>query len=798
MFTRVGGTALALVAALTLALSIAGGFGPLPGWWSGHPSVKGTLIKAKDVDVGLIGSRGCNTGGDKKCQDVKVTGAVKATGLAAAGTTGLLAVASALLALAIAQQRERRKGLAKLAVIAVLVAGVAAIALIVQGPGVVAEVGYVSVPLGAGSYLFAIGMMSAIVASVLGLRPAAPPRAYAPAQQRGTGPAHAMPGYPAQPHTGQQQVDVLALLQEDSLRPAALGPEPRMGRPTPPPPYPGPPVTGAQAPYGMQPPASASQPLFQGAPQLRPLYEAAPNVGGTSGFVPSHQAPRHMRPPTPIPREQISARTGLPTPLPFAAPPGGAEGDAIPDEVPHPMDPAMGPADPQLGYAPTATMTAAVPPPEPPQRRVSTSMGAGAPPSPGASGQMPAMPPPTPSGPPATIPPPLPPGALQGDAPRASKTLPPPIRGKSASVQPFSLPPLPGSGPPPPRPSGLAPIPPPPVPGAPVPPPPVPPFGARPQSASKPPPPLGEVGPMPGAAPFVPMVPFPSAESKARAAFDRAPTSAFTGDAETDTVNRQDVADPTGLQAAAPEGGESFESATAEAPHFGGRGGTEADGLAEAGTGEKANQTDMDLPLAQEPDHAAVEAAARAAAEEEAARAAEEEELRAAEEAVRVAAEEAERAAAEAKPKDRLARGLRAFGIKPTERDETGMFKLKTGKDEERPPTSPLIPPPAPSPSPARTSQPMPAATAVRTSQPMPAAPAAPAVAAPAAAALEPSASGSMPKLPVSTAPASLPPPSEKQSMASGPSPACPQCEAPMAWVEEHLRFYCKSCKMYF
>jgi len=53
-------------------------------------------------------------------------------------------------------------------------------------------------------------------------------------------------------------------------------------------------------------------------------------------------------------------------------------------------------------------------------------------------------------------------------------------------------------------------------------------------------------------------------------------------------------------------------------------------------------------------------------------------------------------------------------------------------------------------------------------------------------------------KLPISTAPESLPPPTEKQAAASGPSPACPQCEAPMAWVEAHLRFYCKSCKMYF
>jgi hypothetical protein len=59
-------------------------------------------------------------------------------------------------------------------------------------------------------------------------------------------------------------------------------------------------------------------------------------------------------------------------------------------------------------------------------------------------------------------------------------------------------------------------------------------------------------------------------------------------------------------------------------------------------------------------------------------------------------------------------------------------------------------------------------------------------------------ASGAQPKLPITTADASLPPPSEKQAATSGPSPACPQCEAPMAWVEAHLRFYCKSCKMYF
>lgn len=53
-------------------------------------------------------------------------------------------------------------------------------------------------------------------------------------------------------------------------------------------------------------------------------------------------------------------------------------------------------------------------------------------------------------------------------------------------------------------------------------------------------------------------------------------------------------------------------------------------------------------------------------------------------------------------------------------------------------------------------------------------------------------------QVPISTAPSSLPPPKATQTTSSGPTPACPQCEAPMAWVEEHLRFYCKSCRMYF
>jgi hypothetical protein len=52
--------------------------------------------------------------------------------------------------------------------------------------------------------------------------------------------------------------------------------------------------------------------------------------------------------------------------------------------------------------------------------------------------------------------------------------------------------------------------------------------------------------------------------------------------------------------------------------------------------------------------------------------------------------------------------------------------------------------------------------------------------------------------VPITTAPTTLPPPKQLDAVPSGPTPACPQCEAPMAWVDEHLRFYCRRCRMYF
>jgi hypothetical protein len=829
MFTRVGGATLALVAAVALALSVAGAMGPVPGWWSGHPNVQGTLIKAKEVDIGLVRSRGCNTGGDRTCQPVDLTGTVATTGYVAGAVTALLTGASVLLAFAIALQRERRRSLAKLAVFAVVVAGIVAIALIVQGPGIEARTPdhrllSVSVPLGLGTYLFAAGMLSAIVASVLALRPTAAPRRVAPRvslRQVGVGPAAAAP---------QPGVDVLALLQDDTLRPSSLRPEPRMGRQSPMPPGSGGALPGPSGPLGA-PQLGGAQPLFQAAPQLRPLYEAAPNLGGTGGFVPSQQALRRMRPPTPIPREQISALAGIPTPPPFdalpeasgygydhgaaTAEPESAAGDPMDDDdafaPPPPPAPRRHPPSWPPGV-PSAPMAAASPlasPLDPASRRVSTALGAPAAPMPPTSAFTAGPPPPQPPAF-ASAPPPAPPAFSDAPPPpRSPKTLPPPLRNKSPSTAP---PPSISSAAPQPRPPAAAPVPRPlPNPGSSgvAAPRPAPNPGSAGVAAPRPAPNPGSAGvpaprplPNPGSAgvpaprplnnpgsagvprplnnpgsagvprplnnpgsagarataapgaPFVPTVPFPAPSAKARTPrvetdpIERASTEAFseeTQDRQEDSTMAllRGVGDATGRVEAPPDFGAST-----------------SDELADTHSVAKANPTDLDLPLVKPPPGAAAAAAADDTVDVPLADTAD------VAPAVGAAAAPAKAAAASA-----------AAPAKAAAASATAPAKASSAA------------------APASAS----AKAAAATTAPVPTLAAPSAAPATSAAAPEPSpSSSSSTKLPISTAPSSLPPPSEKQSATSGPSPACPQCEAPMAWVEEHLRFYCKSCKMYF
>jgi hypothetical protein len=550
-----------------------------------------------------------------------------------------------------------------------------------------------------------------------------------------------------------------------------------MGRPTPNPP-------GAPAPASPAGPPGA-QPLFSAAPQLRPLYEAAPGLGGTGGFIPSQPQPQQQlfRPPTPIAREQISSIAGIPTPPAFDAAPERPQRGPLAFATTSPdLGPARDPMDmPSLQEPPAAF----APPPRPhppsrppelastvmaavtPERRVATSLGAA-----------PSAPPPLPSAswvsPPAAgpsswastaSPPPRPPAAASQPRP---KTLPPPIRNKSVSAPPplsISARPPPGAVAPPARPPAGAAVPAvsPPRTGAsgPVPRPMASPgsAGARPAPATRPPPDaLGGPTPVTGS-PFAPMVPFPAPSAMASLGprpptdpLDRLSTQSFAAETQ-DLERREDSAmarlrsdgDATGVIEAPPD----FESATGEGRAFSRRSVTDADDIAETNSVAKVNPTDLDLPLVKPPPG---QASAPDDEDDDSGSAAPSASAPAA--AAAASASAAARAETAKAIPDRLARGLRAFGFKPKE------------AAAERPETSPLVPPPAPASS--------------------------------AAAGAAAAASAVAPKVPISTAPSSLPPPSEKQSATSGPSPACPQCEAPMAWVEAHLRFYCKSCKMYF
>src|SRR5689334_506448 len=104
MAPRALGALLALAAAIAFVVSIASS-----ALWQGHPTVDGQTITAKDVRVGLLGAKGCNTGGDGSCEDLK-------SGLESAinfelGAIGLAIVVAFALTISAFSVGDRRKGL---------------------------------------------------------------------------------------------------------------------------------------------------------------------------------------------------------------------------------------------------------------------------------------------------------------------------------------------------------------------------------------------------------------------------------------------------------------------------------------------------------------------------------------------------------------------------------------------------------------------------------------------------------------------------------------------------------------
>jgi hypothetical protein len=294
MSPRAGGFVAMFATALLLLATLA----PIPiagqtnAWWSGHPSVDGGKpIEAKEVTISLFTSKGCNTGGDGECQPVPLGGGFRGVRYTEMGLVSLLALFTLLLGIASVRVRRSRASFAKVVMVAAMISAIGSIVLLVMGTDIRSSKP-VAVPMGPGLILFFIGTAMAIGAAVVALLPYHEPLPR-------TLPPMPMPmPMPSQP-APQPGFDVEAMFAHDAPRPAV--PDLMMGRPQSP--------GGALPGPGPLMPQSGAQPLFQSAPNLRPLYEA------NGDFAPTAQPVQFpTRPPTPIGHAAVNAALGLDTP----------------------------------------------------------------------------------------------------------------------------------------------------------------------------------------------------------------------------------------------------------------------------------------------------------------------------------------------------------------------------------------------------------------------------------------------------------------------------------------------------
>ena len=372
MPSRVGGV-LALIAVALLGVSL------LVPWWSGHPTVDGHDTRLVSVDITLFGGERCNTGGDGECTKLPLVGGFKtleAMELGAVAAAAALAAALAALALAGA---AARKPIGRFAIAGGGAAIIVGLVLLATGPDIhVAQT--VVVPTGFGGFVALAGGLAAIVAGAVArkdnaVRPRVPMPMPAMAPQPMAGAMVPLPPtgpVPAAP----QPFDVQALLRDDALRPT-LPPSPGGGLPGP---------AGPIVPI-----APASAPLFQSAPQLRPLYEMP-----GPGYVPPPPPPLPTRAPTPISRAELENDSGalpprlpppqrrtMPPPPGSQGPPGqpsaGARRGTVPPSFGSLAQTALG-VSPMSSPSPSAApppRPAAPPPPRMPPQPVITSPRSG-------------------------------------------------------------------------------------------------------------------------------------------------------------------------------------------------------------------------------------------------------------------------------------------------------------------------------------------------------------------------------------------------------------------------------------
>ncbi|HUS29228.1 MAG TPA: hypothetical protein VMZ53_11985 [Kofleriaceae bacterium] len=645
MAPRALGALFALVAAIAFAASIA-----TSAWWSGPPTVDGDLREVQNVHVGLLGGEGCNPGGEGGCETVEVSDTLRLMSYGVLGVHALATLFALLLAISAARVGDSRKGLATTSLIMTLLAAGGAAAMLVLGPAIQAGSSVVEVPFGYGLYILGGAILSSFIATLLVRRIEPEPLRLKP----GLAPTaqHAPP-------------DIRDILRSDheGVRPSAPN-------------------------------------LFDGAPQLRPLYDA-------EGVPPAPTAPNvPTRAPTPLPQRQIDVLTGKATPPPLARPAPDAFAQTMPaPAIMQPPPPRAKPVTspprtkPPSAAPPAAKVDLAGPTLNAPKQPRAKTLPAGS--DPGI--KRPTQPPPSPA---ASQP------MLRSSAPTLAHSVPP-------------MPTLDNQPPPAVLPAGQrattetddsletgmrptenitaveidheakakaqhARI-----------------TGQRPAPSTKP--------PAIKSPPIKPLVPAPAKGAK--------PVPPQRHDTEVATGDEAALGDvtETGMEAAPPRPGNII---TGEQRSLS----TVQREVARAPTDDPFDAREVTMPPRShhDPVHAPI---------------------------------------SETFPVARISELVPA-SIVPDEGADDGPEDLMATMQRDKTPIPTLN---------SREQNRMPSETpAPGTQLPSPRS--------------------------MSTAPSSLPPPKNLtvDTVPSGPTPACPQCESPMAWVEEHLRFYCKSCRMYF
>ena len=763
MSSRVTGAGLALIAVALIAVA------PLTpavlpaqlSLFAGHPTVADHTRTTQDVYVGMYSAQLCNTGGDGTCRSGDTTGGFRAFGYAELGLNGALAASALALALLTLRRSERRKSAAHMVWLCGGLALACAAALIILGPFHGA-----SAPIGIGMVLQAAGILAAAIGAAIAIRP--PPPIRLRVAERGSQPLTALPTA--------QAFNRRAARNDGLPRPGEPGHDPRLGHDL----HPPSPAVPMPSPHGGA--AHADRP-FAAGPQLRPLYDANPAHGGTGGLLPmdpmAGPGPRPVNAAGPAAARPVPPRALAADEPTVGAPPLDEARHALPFAATEPPRPALPFAD-SPRPPPFDDAARPMPPfgdaarPMPPfgdASQVMPPLGEAPRPMPpfgDASRAMPPLftpdepdelhvgpPPPSTRVKPTTVPPPLPPSVAAAAAlptaiqpahkPRTQVSLVPPMPDNDLPIAPPTAQIATDGAPDPARSSHEASYPRAETPLAPPPPPirrEIPPPRPVRDTQSPRSPALRASVPMPARSspsPTRPPLPAPARSTSPRPTIATSvpPIPAIPAIPPIPAVPPVPATRRADTDITDPDGRPEPDAEVATVSRV------------PVEVGDYVSQTNVSHG-APSPDD--IEITARGGASDR---------------------------VPDTSPSGEPVAPFHPGAADPSEvkAHAAAIAARPTIQSAAQPPPraadQPTIiaPPPAPLPSPLPPAAPAPSAPAARDRP--------------------------MPKLPISTAPESLPPPRDSKPT-SGPSPACPQCEAPMAWVEEHLRFYCKSCRMYF